>query len=150
MVALPPEQHIERDERGVRKASDPSSYRFPCTMCDRAFTRKYNLDAHLLVHQNIKPYKCMHSGCTEAFVRKYDLKRHDRTIHERRSFARCPHCSLVLARSDSFRKHTRICTSLTGQGRAVLSNGDESSDDGSFTADTDAASTSSRGTKRKG
>nr|KAJ3412185.1 hypothetical protein HK105_002417 [Polyrhizophydium stewartii] len=95
--------------RGPRRAADPANYRFPCTLCDRAFTRKYNLEAHILVHQNRKPYSCSHKNCSEAFVRKYDLKRHIRTIHQRTYYGPCPHCQRQYSRIDSYRKHVRLC-----------------------------------------
>ncbi|KAL2919333.1 hypothetical protein HK105_200976 [Polyrhizophydium stewartii] len=83
-------------------------FRFGCTMCDKAFTRKYNLEAHILSHNNIKPFPCTYEGCGEAFVRKYDLNRHVQTVHERNVFGPCPFCNRMYSRADSYRKHVRL------------------------------------------
>ncbi|KAL2912721.1 hypothetical protein HK105_207829 [Polyrhizophydium stewartii] len=92
-----------------RRVLEPESFKFSCTMCDRVFTRKYNLDSHILMHQNIKPFKCTHPGCSEAFVRKYDLKRHVRTLHDQDLYGPCPGCQRKYTRVDAFRKHVKAC-----------------------------------------
>ena len=69
----------------VRKTSSSSSatakspqQRFRCTEtgCDKSFTRRYNLSAHLRCHRNEKPFACPHEGCILAFARKHDLSRY--------------------------------------------------------------------------
>ncbi|KAL2912671.1 hypothetical protein HK105_207789 [Polyrhizophydium stewartii] len=105
--------------RGTRVAADPSNYRFPCSLCDRAFTRKYNLEAHLLVHQDLKPFACGHAGCTESFVRKYDLRRHVRTVHEGTVYGPCLGCRRVYSRVDSFRKHVKACSASKEAAKAA-------------------------------
>nr|KAJ3417845.1 hypothetical protein HK105_000719 [Polyrhizophydium stewartii] len=83
--------------------------RYACGQCDRTFTRKYNLDSHMLVHQNLKPFKCDRENCTDSFVRRYDLRRHIRTLHDQHLYGPCPGCQRKYTRVDSFRKHVRIC-----------------------------------------
>lgn len=62
------------------KAQKPSTAKHPakfkCPLCDTRFTRKANLQSHLRVHENIKPYTC--SVCGEAFTRKSDCDRHEK------------------------------------------------------------------------
>ncbi|KAL2919334.1 hypothetical protein HK105_200977 [Polyrhizophydium stewartii] len=82
--------------------------RFPCDICGKAFTRKYNLEAHVLSHNNVKPFTCTYDGCGEMFVRKYDLNRHIVSVHERALFGPCPFCGRSYSRSDSYRKHVRL------------------------------------------
>ncbi|KAI8926524.1 hypothetical protein BC831DRAFT_390615, partial [Entophlyctis helioformis] len=55
--------------------------KFTCTDCNKSFTRKYNLDAHMRSHYNVKPFRCTLAGCQEAFVRKHDLQRHVLSVH---------------------------------------------------------------------
>ena len=42
---------------------------FPCTQCDKAFSRKGNLQSHMRVHTGEKPYRC--SNCDNAFSQPY-------------------------------------------------------------------------------
>ncbi|KAL2919332.1 hypothetical protein HK105_200975 [Polyrhizophydium stewartii] len=83
----------------------PEPRRFPCLVCGKTFTRKYNLDAHVRSHNNIKPFAC--DECPDAFVRKHDLQRHIVSVHKRSTFGPCPHCGRTYSRSDSYRKHLR-------------------------------------------
>ncbi|KAI8926040.1 hypothetical protein BC831DRAFT_392054, partial [Entophlyctis helioformis] len=53
--------------------------RFCCTKCNKTYTRKYNLEAHLRSHFNVKPFAC--TSCSESFVRKHDLQRHMQSLH---------------------------------------------------------------------
>jgi hypothetical protein len=53
---------------------------FACTLCDRRFTRKANLDAHLMSHAGGRPYTC--TVCGRKFQRSNDCRRHEKT-HEK-------------------------------------------------------------------
>ena len=77
--------------------------RFPCPHCDKTFTRKYNMQSHLLCHTDDRPFKC--DQCTASFVRKHDLRRHCRSIHSQVKPFACPNCSMSFARSDGLRRH---------------------------------------------
>ncbi|KAK9379233.1 uncharacterized protein V2V93DRAFT_374328 [Kockiozyma suomiensis] len=48
---------------------------FGCTLCDKRFTRAYNLRSHLRTHTDERPFKC--SVCGKAFARQHDRKRHE-------------------------------------------------------------------------
>ncbi|KAL2912481.1 hypothetical protein HK105_208053 [Polyrhizophydium stewartii] len=114
---------------GGRRASSPSRYRFPCTLCDRKFTRRYNLEAHLHAHQNMRPFQCTHAGCGEAFVRKYDLTRHVDAVHSGRRFGPCPVCGMYYTRADALRKHVQRC-GIVDANDLVIDSDSESDDDG--------------------
>ncbi|KAI8904278.1 hypothetical protein BC831DRAFT_383732, partial [Entophlyctis helioformis] len=73
--------------------------------CTKVYTRKYNLDAHMHTHTNMKPYVCMHDGCTKSFARKNDLYRHETTVHERRVYGTCSTCNLSFVRGDAYNRH---------------------------------------------
>nr|KAJ3419578.1 hypothetical protein HK105_006784 [Polyrhizophydium stewartii] len=110
-------------------AHDPGRYRFPCTLCDRKFTRRYNLEAHLHAHQNMRPFQCTHAGCGEAFVRKYDLTRHVDAVHSGRRFGPCPVCGMYYTRADALRKHVQRC-GIVDANDLVIDSDSESDDDG--------------------
>ncbi|KAI8926027.1 hypothetical protein BC831DRAFT_383650, partial [Entophlyctis helioformis] len=73
--------------------------------CPKAYTRKYNLEAHMRGHYNLKPFKCTAPGCTEAFVRKHDLQRHVVCLHSRVAYGPCDYCGRTYSRGDTYRKH---------------------------------------------
>lgn len=56
-----------------RTKKSPSLY--PCEMCDKKFTRAYNLRSHMRTHTHERPFAC--SVCGKAFARQHDRKRHE-------------------------------------------------------------------------
>ena len=50
-----------------------STGRYTCEICDRSFTRLYNLKSHIITHENIRPFEC--SECHQRFARNHDLNR---------------------------------------------------------------------------
>jgi Zinc finger, C2H2 type len=63
----------------VARAPDKTLH--PCTLCDKRFTRKVNLQSHVDNHKGKRPFDC--KECGKCFTRKNDLFRHNK-IHARR------------------------------------------------------------------
>lgn len=90
----------------------PSQHK--CDLCDKKFTRAYNLQSHLRTHNNEKPYKC--SVCNKAFARQHDRKRHE-DLHTGEKKYECAGvlldgvtkwgCGHKFARADALGRHFR-------------------------------------------
>jgi hypothetical protein len=83
--------------------------KFPCPFenCNKSFTRKYNLSAHLRCHNQEKPFECI--VCPMKFARKHDLQRHIRSLHEqKKQYGPCEYCNAYFTRSDALARHLRI------------------------------------------
>lgn len=49
--------------------------RFVCEACGTAFTKRHNLNSHMVSHSGIKPYACCY--CGKKISRKSDCRRHE-------------------------------------------------------------------------
>jgi len=79
-----------------------------CPTCSKAFTQRYDLTRHLLIHADEKRHQCKHPGCDVAFARKDALERHMRThTGEKRHQCKHPGCDEVFARKDYLEHHMR-------------------------------------------
>lgn len=87
----------------------PSLY--ACHLCEKRFTRPYNLKSHLRTHTDERPYIC--NVCGKAFARQHDKKRHEE-LHSGEKKYQCKGvlrdgrqfgCSRKFARADALRRH---------------------------------------------
>ncbi|KAG0258931.1 hypothetical protein BG011_002979 [Mortierella polycephala] len=60
----------------------PAPPKNSCPLCDKTFTRPFNLKSHLLAHANKKPFACdAADDCGSRFTRRTDWVRHIRAKH---------------------------------------------------------------------
>ncbi|GAM82960.1 hypothetical protein ANO11243_009460 [Dothideomycetidae sp. 11243] len=86
---------------------------FHCNLCDKKFTRAYNLRSHLRTHTDERPFVC--TVCNKAFARQHDRKRHEGLHSGEKKFV-CKGalktgaswgCSRRFARADALGRHFR-------------------------------------------
>lgn len=120
------------------KQIHPSS--FACHMCDKRFTRTYNLKSHLRTHAQERPFMC--KVCGKSFARQHDRKRHDDLHLGERKYV-CKGilrngtefgCGKKFARADALRRHFQ--TELGKKCIRLLVEEDEREQDGELVSDT--------------
>ena len=65
----------------VHKQSHLKKYMCSWPECQKRFSLKVLLTAHINRHQNIRPFVCVEDGCGKAFFVKQGLERHLKTFH---------------------------------------------------------------------
>ncbi|KAJ1668501.1 hypothetical protein IW140_000333 [Coemansia sp. RSA 1813] len=82
--------------------------KFHCDICNRGFSRQYNMRTHRLTHNPnsviARPYNC--EACSRTFTRKHDLVRHQ-VLHDASDAFKCSVCSRAFARLDVLDRHIR-------------------------------------------
>lgn len=92
-----------------RSATNQQGVMFPCSSCNKLFSRSYNLKSHMRTHTQEKPYLCPYTPCVWRFARPHDLKRHE-LQHTGQKPHGCRFCKRRFARSDALKRHWKVDT----------------------------------------
>ncbi|KAG0017055.1 hypothetical protein BGZ81_010927 [Podila clonocystis] len=65
---------------GGSRPNSSTSPKYECPLCNRFYTRPFNLRSHMLVHEDKKPFAC--ELCDSRFTRRHDMVRHIKTRHK--------------------------------------------------------------------
>ncbi|KAJ3366502.1 hypothetical protein GGF32_005504 [Allomyces javanicus] len=92
------------DASPATTAADDWPKVFQCPVCDKTFTRAFNLKSHVMTHSNDRPFACRY--CDRTFARKHDCERHQR-LHTGDRPYRCGACGIGFPRHDALARHLR-------------------------------------------
>ncbi|XP_057693218.1 zinc finger protein 771-like isoform X2 [Corythoichthys intestinalis] len=81
---------------------------FPCTLCDRTYSWKTDLQRHKRTHTEEQPFVC--TICGKSFTEKRNLSRHAKTHAEKRKPFACSFCEKKFCSNYEVTKHVRIHT----------------------------------------
>lgn len=99
--------YIDNDQvtQMVKEAKLNDTRQFVCTVCQRGFSRRYNLGTHIKTHNKnrSKPFGC--HLCTKSFDRKHDCERHVSTVHMGERLFTCKPCNVSFSRRDALSRH---------------------------------------------
>ena len=69
------EMHLRTHIRVVHK----KQFKFNCTLCEKGFVSKPDMEGHMNTHRGIRPYACHY--CASAFSYRKHLTAHMRSKH---------------------------------------------------------------------
>uniref|UniRef100_A0A8C2FP81 C2H2-type domain-containing protein n=1 Tax=Cyprinus carpio TaxID=7962 RepID=A0A8C2FP81_CYPCA len=79
----------ERYLKNHQKSHIEKTYDYPCELCDKRFSARKHLQAHMLVHTREKRYAC--EVCDKKFATSGNLNRH-KAGHTGVKLYGCPIC----------------------------------------------------------
>lgn len=87
----------------TRRLSPSTEKRYVCSVCNRAFEKKYNLREHEKRHDPTRAsqFVCPEAGCGKRLGRKTDVHRHVQSVHEKAKRFPCPRCAKRFDRKDT-------------------------------------------------
>ncbi|TDG41387.1 hypothetical protein AWZ03_012191 [Drosophila navojoa] len=75
---------------------------FVCNICSKAFAQAVNLQRHYAVHSGERPYQC--TFCNKSFTQQSNMKRHKMTHTGEKPF-RCQRCGRYFSQLVNLKKH---------------------------------------------
>ncbi|XP_055389399.1 zinc finger protein 271-like [Condylostylus longicornis] len=103
-IQLPPQQQQQPKIKTEPIEKSKRSGIHICSICTKAFTRKRELQRHVVIHSGQKPFACIF--CGKRFNRKDKLLRHEK-IHRDGKFP-CPKCKLDFAKQETLDIHLQL------------------------------------------
>ena len=94
---------VNRPSVKGRRHNASSERRYSCSVCSRAFDKKYNLREHEKKHDpsSISPHVCPAPGCGKRLGRRTDVNRHFQSVHEKAKRFVCTKCLKRFDRKDT-------------------------------------------------
>jgi transposase-like protein len=94
---------------GQRNSAN-SERRYVCSVCGRAFDKKYNLREHEKKHDpsRVSPHVCPEPGCGKRLGRRTDVNRHVQSVHEKAKRFVCPKCLKRFDRKDTLSRYAGL------------------------------------------
>lgn len=86
-----------------RRHSTNGEKRYVCSVCNRAFDKKYNLREHEKKHDpsRVSAHVCPEPGCGKRLGRRTDVNRHFQSVHEKAKRFVCTKCFKRFDRKDT-------------------------------------------------
>ncbi|CAH1777391.1 unnamed protein product, partial [Owenia fusiformis] len=78
--------------------------KFKCSICPKAFNRKYRLEEHEMTHTGVKQFRC--TLCEASFFKAFSLTLHHRKKHKGETFS-CINCQEIFHDFRSYEKHNK-------------------------------------------
>ncbi|KAJ1901544.1 hypothetical protein LPJ66_000718 [Kickxella alabastrina] len=107
-IVQPAAQSSKRQREEEDDGEEDSVKRFHCEICNRGFSRLYNMRTHQQTHEprseKARPFNCAH--CQRTFTRKHDMIRHQ-VLHDDSDGFKCKDCNRGFARMDVLERHSR-------------------------------------------
>ncbi|ERF74365.1 hypothetical protein EPUS_02052 [Endocarpon pusillum Z07020] len=96
-----------RNAVNSRRHSTSAEKRYVCSVCNRAFDKKYNLREHEKKHDpsRVSPHVCPEPGCGKRLGRRTDVNRHFQSVHEKAKRFVCTKCFKRFDRKDTLARH---------------------------------------------
>ena len=80
---------------------------FICTICNKAFTTRFSLKTHMVIHTDLKPFECPYEGCNKCFRTKSTLNTHINLIHTLEKDYICSSCGKAYSKPWLLKQHER-------------------------------------------
>ncbi|XP_062616621.1 gastrula zinc finger protein XlCGF8.2DB-like [Saccostrea cucullata] len=89
----------------IRIKHDQQKLAFSCDDCNKRFSDRQQLNAHLEKHDKCQRFKC--DTCSETFTYRHNLTRHMKK-HPTPKVHTCSYCSQEFGRGDTLLQHIRV------------------------------------------